>query len=195
MARITAVLSQIPRRVDGPSDASMRSRQHPRRTLLPLLSNWESSQLSILLSLSNPSNSPGCFGSMPGRNHGRPGSFGILGTGLPTVKKRGVRKRDGSDASRSLPSHLDCIAEPSRSEKGEMSGFTTPQRNVMQEVRWLRGRGTPRTRRGGSEFRRNACRVAIEADDGRLSRRTAKHLVPCNLEHVTETVAPCATVQ
>lgn len=33
-----------------------------------------------------PQDSPGIFGSMPGRNRGRPGSLGILGTGVPTVK-------------------------------------------------------------------------------------------------------------
>ena len=75
-----------------------------------------------------------------------------------------------------------------------MSGFTTPQRNVMQEVRCLRDRGTLGTGSGGSEFPRNVCGIGIEADDGRLSRRTVKRLVPCNLEHVMETVAPCATV-
>lgn len=99
-----------------------------------------------------PQDSPGSAGSSPGRYRRRPDSFGILGTDAPTVENNGVRKRDVNDASRRLRSHLACIVGPSRSGKGEMSGYTTPQRSVMQEVRRLGCRGTLVTRREGASF-------------------------------------------
>lgn len=64
----------------------MRSRHCPRRSL----SLFERRRLYVPTThpslLFKPQDSPGSFGSMAGRNRGRPGSSGILGTGVPTVK-------------------------------------------------------------------------------------------------------------